>query len=37
MCGRMKESFEFPVEEMPLASILRDCVSNEELLSLLGG
>jgi hypothetical protein len=29
-CGRMKESFEFPVEEMLLAAILRDCGSNEE-------
>jgi hypothetical protein len=28
--GRMKESFEFPVEEIPLATILRDCGSNEE-------
>jgi hypothetical protein len=26
----MKQSFEFPVEEMPLAAILRDCGSNEE-------
>jgi len=26
----MKESFEFPVEEMPLAAILHDCGSNEE-------
>jgi len=37
MCGRMKESFEFPVEEMAWATILRDCGSNEELLNLLGG
>ena len=26
----MKQSFEFPVEEMPLTAILRDCGSNEE-------
>jgi hypothetical protein len=26
----MKQSFEFPVEEMPWTTILRDCSSNEE-------